>query len=94
MTSEREVDRPMPIGVNCPRCGAELAKRRSKKGKNFWGCMAWQKTGCDFVLWDKPVPEPCPQCDAKFLVQATRRSSGGLRCVTPGCGYTKAPAEE
>jgi DNA topoisomerase I len=89
-----EATRPMPIGVRCPKCGSEVVKRRSKKGKNFWGCLSWAKTGCDFVLWDKPVPQICPQCNAKFLVQAGRRTSAGLRCVTEGCGFRKAGEEE
>ena len=46
----------MPTGVKCPRDGGEIAVRRSKKrGKAFYGCSNYPK--CDFVVWDKPVPE-------------------------------------
>src|SRR6185437_8044795 len=48
---------------------------------------------CDFKLWQKPVPIPCPQCDAKFLTR-----SGGkkpmLLCATKECGYKKELDEE
>jgi len=85
--------RPLPIGVNCPKCGSEVVKRTSRKGKTFWGCISWAKTACDFVLWDKPSAQPCPQCGAKFLVQVGRKVASGTRCVTEGCGYKKATEE-
>jgi DNA topoisomerase-1 len=53
--------RSMPTGVMCPKDGGELAQRRSKKrGKAFYGCENYPN--CDFVCWDKPVPEKCPEC--------------------------------
>ncbi len=62
--------RSMPTGVMCPKDGGELAARRSKKrGKIFYGCENYPN--CDFVAWDKPVREHCPECgyegaEAKF----------------------------
>jgi DNA topoisomerase-1 len=62
--------RSMPTGVKCPKDGGDIAIRRSKKrGKAFYGCANYPQ--CDFVLWDKPVAEPCPECgyegaEAKF----------------------------
>jgi len=53
--------RSLPTGVKCPKDGGEIAIRRSKKrGKAFYGCSNFP--ACDFVLWDKPVAEPCPEC--------------------------------
>ena len=53
--------RSMPTGVKCPKCGGDVAVRRSKKrGKAFYGCATYP--ACDFVVWDKPVPETCPEC--------------------------------
>jgi DNA topoisomerase-1 len=82
--------RPLPLGVSCPRdgCGGEVVERRSRKGRKFYGCTNFQDDGCDFVLWDRPVPQPCPKCGAPFLVVASKRRGGGLRCATEGCGYT------
>ncbi|MEO6864235.1 MAG: type I DNA topoisomerase [Gemmatimonadaceae bacterium] len=53
--------RSMPTGVKCPKCGGDVAVRRSKKrGKAFYGCANYP--ACDFVVWDKPVAETCPEC--------------------------------
>ncbi len=53
--------RSMPTGVKCPKDGGDVAARRSKKrGKAFYGCENYPT--CDFVCWDKPVLEPCPEC--------------------------------
>ena len=53
--------RSMPTGVKCPKCGGDVAVRRSKKrGKAFYGCANYPT--CDFVVWDKPVAETCPEC--------------------------------
>ncbi len=53
--------RSMPTGVLCPKDGGEIAERRSRKrGKAFYGCSNYPN--CDFVCWDKPVPEACPEC--------------------------------
>ncbi len=83
--------KPIPIGVDCPRCGAPLGARRSKRGRTFYGCSAYPQ--CDFTLWDRPIPEPCPACGAKFLVE--KRLKGGIRarCATEGCAYTREVAE-
>jgi DNA topoisomerase-1 len=53
--------RSMPTGVRCPKDGGEIAQRKSKKrGKTFYGCENYPT--CDFVCWDRPVAEKCPEC--------------------------------
>lgn len=86
--------RPIPLDVPCPKCGGDLAARKSKKGKTFYGCLNFQKTGCDFLLWEMPVPARCPECEATFLVKTGRGRGAGLKCVTPGCGYTTREKDE
>ncbi len=39
------------IGVKCPKCGSEIIKRRTKKGRLFYAC---ENKDCDFVSWTKP----------------------------------------
>jgi DNA topoisomerase I len=95
---ECKTTRPISLGVTCPRpnCGGFLTEKRSRRGKVFYGCSNYSKTGCDFVLWDRPIPEKCPQCGAAFLVKREKRREGArIRCVTDGCGYSveQAPAE-
>ena len=52
--------RSMPTGVFCPKDGGELVERRSKKrGTAFYACS---NDTCDFVAWNKPVSETCPEC--------------------------------
>ncbi len=53
--------RPIPLGVKCPTCGTgELAERRTKRGRSFFGCSNYPD--CTFSTWYRPVPETCPQC--------------------------------
>lgn len=42
------------IGVKCPKCGGEIIKRRSKKGRVFYAC---ENKDCDFMSWQKPKAE-------------------------------------
>ena len=67
--------RSMPTGVFCPKDGGELVERRSKKrGTAFYACS---NETCDFVAWNKPVSEKCPECgylgaEMKFEQDARR----------------------
>jgi DNA topoisomerase I len=83
--------RSLPLGVACPKCGGEIVEIRGKKArKPFYGCANYSKEiKCDFRSWQKPVPEACPQCAAKYLVEAGNAKNPLLRCVTEGCGYQR-----
>ena len=84
------------LGVACPRpgCGGYLTEKRSRRGKIFFGCSNYAKTKCDFVSWDRPLPKPCPQCGAAFVVQKVSRAGVRLRCLADGCGWTAEPDTE
>jgi DNA topoisomerase I len=70
--------RSMPTGVMCPKDGGELAARRSKKrGKAFYGCENYPK--CDFVTWDKPVKEICPECGNEGAEAKSTKARGEYR---------------
>jgi DNA topoisomerase-1 len=86
---------PMSLGVTCPKpdCGGYLTEKRSKRGKVFFGCSNYQRTKCDFVSWDRPLPQPCPKCGAPFLVQKVSKAGTRLRCLKDDCGYTADAAE-
>ncbi|MET0388038.1 MAG: DNA topoisomerase, partial [Polyangiales bacterium] len=84
--------RSLPLGVPCPKCGGEIIEIRGKKARRpFYGCTNYNKEEikCDFRSWQKPVPEACPQCQAKFLVQAGNAKAPLLRCLTENCGYER-----
>jgi DNA topoisomerase I len=88
-----KVAKPMPLGVACPTggCTGELVQRRTKRGRIFYGCNRYPD--CPFTLWSKPVPLPCPECQAPFLVeQGSARKGKLLRCFRQECGY-ETPVE-
>ena len=39
-------------GFLCPDCGAEILKRRSKKGRIFYSCSRYPE--CTYITWNKP----------------------------------------
>lgn len=67
------------IGVRCPQCGGELVERRTKKKRLFYGCANYPQ--CDFAVWNKPLPQPCPHCGGLM----TMRGEEAARCSQ--CGY-------
>ena len=70
--------RSMPTGVKCPKDGGEIAERRSKKrGKAFYGCENYPN--CDFVVWDKPVAEACPECGYVGAEAKSNKTRGAFR---------------
>ncbi len=90
---ECKATRPISLGVACPKgCGGFLTEKRSRRGKVFYGCSNYTKTGCDFVSWDRPIPEPCPKCGAPFLVKRENRRGARIRCLKEGCGYIVEPS--
>ncbi|MGH7708539.1 MAG: type I DNA topoisomerase [Vulcanimicrobiaceae bacterium] len=64
-------------GALCPRDGGKVIERKSRRGRTFYGCANYPK--CDFVSWDKVVPEPCPICGA-YVVAKSRRGALMLVC--------------
>jgi DNA topoisomerase-1 len=88
--------RPVPLGVPCPKCGGDIIEIRPRKrgGRTFYGCSNYNaEQKCDFKLWQKPVPEVCPKCDAKFLTRAGGKKPM-LVCATKDCGYKKELDDE
>lgn len=85
--------RPVPTGVACPDCGqGEIMEKRSRAGKTFYSCSRYPQ--CKFATWGRPVAEPCPQCNAPFVVEKTTKRYGTVRrCLSEGCKYQEAVAE-
>jgi DNA topoisomerase-1 len=80
--------KPLSIGIKCPEegCTGEITEKKTKKGKTFFGCSKYPK--CTFALWDRPLPEACPQCGAPFIVEKYDRRNGRSKaCIKPECGY-------
>ena len=73
-------------GGICPECGGHMLVRKSAKGRIYYGCSNYPK--CNFMTWDEPVSEKCPQCG-----QTLFKKKGQLYCAKEGCGFTK-PVEK
>jgi DNA topoisomerase-1 len=86
--------RSMPTGVMCPKDGGEIAERRSKKrGKAFYGCSNYPN--CDFVCWDKPVKEACPDCGYVGAEAKANKTRGEYRrCIKCGNEWEVVKDEE
>ncbi|MCD6442121.1 type I DNA topoisomerase [bacterium] len=67
------------IGVKCPKCKeGEIVKKRTRKGKFFYGCSAWPK--CDFALWDEPTGEKCPKCGSLMVKVGEKVKCSNKEC--------------
>jgi DNA topoisomerase-1 len=80
---------PLPYG-KCPRegCDGYVVERKTKRRRSFFGCSRYPD--CDFMTWDKPAPEPCPQCGS-IMVYKKADGEKLLQCLREGCGHTMVP---
>ncbi|WP_303235579.1 type I DNA topoisomerase, partial [Phascolarctobacterium succinatutens] len=76
-----------PIGVKCPKCGADILERKSKTGKVFYGCEKYPE--CDYTTWDKPLNEKCPDCGAMMVEHVERNGSKRKFCSNPECSKAR-----
>jgi len=80
----------LPTGTKCPMpgCDGDVVERRSRRGKVFYGCSKYPK--CEFVSWDPPVAEPCPECGSPFLVRKDYKKKGlTIKCPSKSCKYSR-----
>ncbi len=69
-------------GIPCPKCGKEVIIRKTKKGRKFYGCEG--NPDCDFMSWQKPSKEKCPECGSYMVEKGNK-----LVCANEHCGYVK-----
>ncbi len=79
--------------VPCPKCGGKVVIKRSKKGKSFFGCENYPQ--CDFVSWDKPLEEKCPECGA-YMTESKYKWGGKVqkKCSNAECVTNKKKTAE
>ncbi len=70
----------------CPKDGGNVVKRVSAKGRVFFGCSHYPE--CDFVTWDEPTAEICPNCNSTLFKKGGKNAMH--ICHKEDCGYTKA----
>jgi DNA topoisomerase-1 len=69
------------LGMLCPKCGeGETVIRSTKKRRVFYGCSRYPE--CDFSVWERPLPEPCPVCSGLMTLSGKRNA----KCTV--CGHT------
>jgi len=71
------------IGVPCPKCGADVVGRKTKKGRRYYGCISYPD--CDFMSWQKPSAQKCPQCGGPMVEKGRK-----LVCMDEQCGYVES----
>ncbi len=74
-------------GIACPECeGGTLIRRKTRKGKIFYGCSTFPK--CKFASWDEPVERPCPECSRTFVLRKSpKKGEPYLYCSDKDCPY-------
>ena len=80
------------IETPCPKCGAKLIKRKTKKGgKIFYGCEKYPE--CDYISWDMPAKERCPKC-GEIMVYKTGKYGKEIRCTNKDCAHVIRPEKK
>lgn len=73
------------VDAECPKCGARVLRRRSKKGRTYYSCENYEH--CDYMSWDMPTRKKCPRC------QELLYERGGvikrLVCLNRECRYSE-----
>jgi len=84
-----------PTGQECPRCGAPLIVRLSKRGR-FMACSAFPKCRYTQALDEEGEPvevetidEKCPECGEPLVVRTGRRGKFVGCSGFPKCRYTR-----
>jgi DNA topoisomerase I len=70
-------------GVKCPKCGGSIVERKTKRGRNFYGCKNYPE--CDYVTWDTPLKEICEKCSSFMLKHHYKNGRGILYCSNEAC---------
>jgi DNA topoisomerase-1 len=86
--------RAISLGIKCPKClEGELAERRTKRGKSFWGCVRYP--ACDFSTWNRPVADTCAECGWVGMEKKVSKAEGETRtCLKCGNKVVLAEPEE
>ena len=77
---------------NCPKCGARLLEKTSRKNRKFYGCERYPE--CGFVSWDMPVKEKCPVCGSYMTLKRTRKDEVLHICANEACRHKETVTSE
>ena len=81
-------------GIDCPlACGGKLLRRKTRRGKLFFGCSNYPK--CTFATWDEPIDRPCPLCGEKILLKKNLiRGDPYIYCRNEKCTFKESAPRE
>jgi DNA topoisomerase-1 len=82
--------RPITLGIKCPKCNeGEFVRRGISRGRGagriFYGCSRYPD--CDFTTPHEPINEPCPKCNAPFIVEKRTKQGNFRSCIKEGCDW-------
>ena len=71
------------IEAPCPKCQGKILAKKSKKGKKFFGCASYP--ACDFVSWNEPLKEKCPECGSYMVLKYSKTKGNYAQCSDSNC---------
>ncbi|WP_291647528.1 type I DNA topoisomerase [Clostridium sp.] len=74
------------IEAPCPKCEGKILAKKSKKGKKFFGCANYPQ--CDFVSWNEPLKDKCPDCGAYMVLKYSKTKGSYAQCSDSNCNKT------
>ena len=69
-------------GVSCPKCGADVVIKATRKGRRYYGCI--DNPNCDFMVWQRPSGKECPKCGQSLLIKGSK-----LVCMNEECSHSE-----
>jgi DNA topoisomerase-1 len=80
------------IGLACPECNAgTIVERKGRWGRFFYGCRRYPE--CRFTAYNRPIPEPCPDCGRSFLLEKETKKEGKVVfCGNEACHFKRQAA--
>ena len=51
-----------------------MVEKKTRRKRIFYSCGTYPK--CDFAVWQRPVPQPCPTCGGMLTLNGPR----GTKC--------------
>ncbi len=82
----KSLKEPEEVVGKCPKCGKDVLKKKSRKGAIFYGCSGYPE--CDFISWDIPLEEKCPDCKS-YLTKKPHANGALIRCSNKECKYKR-----
>ena len=77
-------------GIACPKGDGDIVIKPTRRGKPFFGCSNYP--ACNFVAFDRPLAQPCPECQCPFTLEKETKKYGTFRyCHREECSWTDAP---